>query len=324
MGLKKASKLKMITLIILFGIIVALFTIASKGAYLKPRNIVNIFNSMSVVALLTVGSACLLISGHIDLSAGAVGGLSALVLAKLLVETPIPLPIAFIIAMLVAAAFGIANAALINELSFPGFITTLAMASVAEGLGMSLAVANSIRVTDPVITYIGTARIGEFVPVSIILALLVFFVYGIILSKSRFGRGIYLIGGNPQAAKLAGLNPKRVSYILFMNSAMLGCLAGILLAGRQKAAMTQGLANNQFAGVTAAILGGVSFGGGSGSMAGAFLGLLILRAFNNGLTTIPGIDPYWQIVASGALLLIALLFDFISLKSRGKKLRGTT
>lgn len=318
----KFLRSKMFTLVVLFVLIVILFTVGTNGSFLRPRNIVRIIDSMSVVALLTVAAACLLISGQLDLSCGAVGGLAALITAKILADTGLPLIAALIISLIVAAAFGMLNAALINDLGFPGFITTLAVSSVAEGAGMILIKVNAIKVTDSVLVFIGTGKVFENIPVSIFLAVAVFIIYGVMLKKTKFGRSIYLMGGSPQAARLAGLNPRKISYILFVNSSLIGALAGLLLAGRLKSAMTQALSGSQFAGVTAAILGGVSFGGGSGSLSGAFLGLLILSAFSNGITLIPGIDTDWQTVASGALLLIALLFDYISLRSRTRKRSG--
>jgi ribose/xylose/arabinose/galactoside ABC-type transport system permease subunit len=140
---------------------------------------------------------------------------------------------------------------------------------------------------------------------------MIFAVYGVVLAKTRFGKSIYMIGGNPVAAKLAGLNPKKIWYILFINNAVLGAVAGSLQAMRLRAGTVTGIANGQFTGMTGAILGGVSFGGGSGGMGGAFVGLVLLNGFNTGLMNL-GITPYYTTVASGALLLIALAFDYFN------------
>ena len=128
-----------------------------------------------------------------------------------------------------------------------------------------------------------------------------------------------MCGCNREAARLAGLKPKKICYILFINMGFLASLSGIILAARMKSATVTGISGNQFSGITAAILGGISFGGGSGGMLGAFFGLLLLNCFNNGMTVM-GVNPYWQTVASGALLLIALMFDFISMVRKEKKL----
>jgi ribose/xylose/arabinose/galactoside ABC-type transport system permease subunit len=175
----------------------------------------------------------------------------------------------------------------------------------------------TVNIKDPAIVWIGTGKIADFLPVTIIIALVAILIYGIVLAKTKFGRSIYLCGGNRQAARLAGLNPRRLSYLLFANSGMLGALAGILYAGRLKVGNLTGTNTYAFPAITAAILGGISFGGGSGGMLGCFIGLLIINGFNNGLTVL-GVTPYWQSVASGLLLLLALTFDYISTKNAKK------
>jgi ribose/xylose/arabinose/galactoside ABC-type transport system permease subunit len=154
-----------------------------------------------------------------------------------------------------------------------------------------------------------------------IISLAALVIYGIILKKTMFGRSVYLVGGNPQASLLSGLRPRRISYILFVNAGILSALAGILLAARLRTANTTGITNQQFAGMTAAILGGISFGGGSGGMGGAFIGMMILNGFDNGMTLL-NVQPYWKTVASGTLLLLALTVDFVGAarKARVKSL----
>jgi ribose/xylose/arabinose/galactoside ABC-type transport system permease subunit len=142
--------------------------------------------------------------------------------------------------------------------------------------------------------------------------------YGIILSKTKFGRSVYLCGGNKQASRLAGLNPKMLSYIVFANSGMLGALAGILRAARIKTGDLDGTSALAFPTVTAVIFGGITLGGGSGGMLGCFLGLLVLAGFRNGLQ-IMRYSPYWVDVAEGAILLFALSIEYIS-KRRTMKL----
>ena len=319
---KKFFKSKTFTLILLLIAIVIFFAIATKGSFLKLLNIRNILNSMVLVSLLAIGEGMLIIAGNIDLSAGSVGTLAGVLLAFLLSTLGLPWPIAVIGCLVCGALCGLINAFLINELAFQPFIATLAMSSVAEGLTYVICGALAIPIKDPVVTFVGTGKIASYIPVSIIISILALVIYGVILARTKFGRTIYLCGGNRNAARLAGLNPKKLSYILFMNGGALAALSGGLLAARLKSGTTQGIKTLQFSGITAAILGGISFGGGSGGMFGCFIGLLIINGFNNGMTVM-GIDPYWQQVASGVLLIIALLFDFFSAKSAAKSHGGT-
>jgi len=238
-----------------------------------------------------------------------VGCLTNLLVAICLTSLGMPWPLALLLALIAAGMIGLFNAVLINEFGFQPFIATMAMASIVQGLTYIVCGTKSIPIKDPAMVAIGTFKIGGLIPVTIIFALAAFIIYGIILSKTSFGKSIYMIGGNPRAAKLSGMNPKKMSYILFINNAVLGGFAGCLLAFRLKSGAVDAVANSQFAGLTGAILGGVSFGGGSGGMGGAFIGLLLLNGFSNGLTVL-GVPAFWQTFGNGALLLIALTFDY--------------
>jgi ribose/xylose/arabinose/galactoside ABC-type transport system permease subunit len=306
----------MLTLILLLAVVVGVFTIMSKGQLLNPKNIRNILQSITLVSLLTIGAGMLMIGGYVDLSLGGIGTMAALITAYAL-RAGAPWYLALIIGLVAGAVTGAFNAVLINELRFQPFIATLATASITQGLGYIVNHGQQIDIDNPVFNFIGTQRIADFIPYSIIISLVLLAVYGVMLKNTKFGRSMYLVGGNPQASLLSGLHPKRVSYILFINAGVLSSLAGILLAARLKTANTTGIVNQQFSGMTAAILGGISFGGGSGGMGGALIGILILNCFNNGMTIVR-VTPYWQTVASGALLLIALAIDFLRI-SRTKK-----
>ena len=307
---------KLFTLLLLLLIVLLVFTMLTGGSYFKGRNLINILNSMAVVAFLTVGAGMLLVSGYLDLSTGAVGTLSGIIMAMLLRAGSNWL-IAVVVALIAAGVVGFINALLINRFHLQAFITTMAMASLITGFVFIITGVKPIPIKDPVISFVGTKLIGGFLPFSVLLALLAFIIYGVILAKTNFGMKVYLVGGNPQAARLSGLNPRRVSFILFINNAMLGGISGMLFCARLKIGSvgTTGVNSNQFAGLTAAILGGISFGGGEGGLLGAFVGLLILNSFSNGMSII-GLHANWQTVASGALLLVALTFDFVLQRSR--------
>lgn len=317
---KSFLKSKEFTLLLLTIIVVIFFTIFTGGIFLKPLNIRNILNAMVIVSFLTIGEGMLIIYGNIDLSGGAVGTLCAVILGCGLTNLGLPWYLCLLFSFAIGIAFGFLNATLIVKLRFQPFIATLAMASVAKGLTYVFGNASAVDVKDPIITFIGTYRFANgLIPFSVIISLSLMLIYGLILSKSEFGRTIYMCGCNREAARLAGLKPEKICYILFANMGFLSALSGIILAARMKSATVTGISGSQFAGITAAILGGISFGGGAGGMLGAFIGLLLLNCFNNGMTVM-NVDPYWQTVASGALLLIALMFDYISMIRREKKL----
>jgi ribose transport system permease protein len=317
-GIKKFIRSKTFTLLILFVALVILFTILSGGSYLSVNNMTSILNGMVLVTFLTIGEAFLLIMGNLDLSAGYVGTMSAYIFCISITNWGFPWWGGLIMGVATGAICGLLNALMVCELNFQSFIATLAMSSIAQGLTYVISGGAAVPLQNNVWAFVGTKTIGGIVPVSVIIALLFLLVYGILLAKTKFGRTIYLCGGNPTAARLCGLNPKKYLYGMFINCGALASVAGIMFAARQKNITVNGISQNQFGGVTAAILGGISFGGGSGNMLGCFFGLCILNGFETGMTVL-GANPYLKNVFNGALLIVALLFDVVSNKRAAKK-----
>jgi len=310
---------KIFTLIVLYIVMVIVFSIWSVRVgnnFFKFTTFRNILNSLVLTSFLTIGAGFLLIGGHIDLSQSAIGAFGGLVLAASIKGLGLPWYVGIILCLLLCAVFGALNALLVTKYKFPAFIATLAMSLMARGamyLFSSIGnkgLASHIAFQDDVIKFIGAGTIGP-IPFGIIVMLIFFIVYGIILSKSGFGMKVTLIGGNPVAAHLAGINSTAITYILFINSAVLGGIAGIFNTARLMQGSLIALQTNQFTGITAAVLGGISFGGGVGGMGGAFVGLLILNTFQIGMGVV-GVNPFWVNVFTGLLLLVALALDFLS------------
>jgi len=317
-GLKKFFNPKMVSLLVLLVLIAGAFAIATKGTLFVKANIITIFNLMAITGLLTIGAGCLIVFGCIDLSSGATGTLCPIVMAMLL-QSGVHWSIAVLACLALGMLIGAVNALLVNSVGFQPFIATMAVASIVNGLAFAVSRMQAIKINDVFIKYIGTERFFDYLPIPVLIMIVLFIVYGLMLSKSKFGRSVYLLGGNSKAARLSGLRPVRTSYILFMNAGMLSSLAGMLLASRLRSALTAGISASQFAGIIAAMLGGISFGGGTGTFAGAFIGLLIVTICNSGLTAL-GIISYWQTVASGVLLLLALTLDFLTNQRRARRL----
>ena len=314
-GLGGFLKSKIFTLVLLLAVVIIFFEFMSPGfSYLSSANIKSILDSMVIYILFAIGESLLIISGEIDLSPGYVGVFAGVFMGVLL-NAGIPWYIVIVLCLAAGAAFGLFNAFLINALGIQGFIASLATGSfIARGLSMAITNSVPVNIRDPSIVWIGTGKIAG-VPAAIIISLVLMIIFGIVLAFTKFGRSIYVCGGNRAAARYAGMNPRKLSYILFATSGIFGSLAGVIYSGRMMVANFTSTANYAFPAITAAILGGISFGGGSGGMVGCFLGLLILNGFNNGLTIV-GVTPYWQSIFSGGLLLLALTFDYFSVRNR--------
>lgn len=165
---------------------------------------------------------------------------------------------------------------------------------------------------------IGKARFLS-IPISVWITIICLAVFGFILARTKFGRSIYAIGGNKDAARLAGLNPQGIVRICFVMMAILTGIGGIVFAARMNSGQPAACVNLEFDAITAVILGGVSFSGGVGSISGTVLGILLIQAFNTGLI-MTNVPSFWQYVARGALLLFALTSDFIRKRNREKAL----
>ncbi len=316
--IRKLFQAKSFTLIIVLVVIILFFFIMNRN-YLAPDNISNILNAASLTGTLAVGITCVLISGNADLSAGSVGMMGGVLVAMFL-KTGMPWPVALLLALIYGAICGGINAILVNVFNFMPFIATLAMASVWKGIGYVLTDSQNVAISNQAYWGIGSIRVLG-IPMPFVITIILLIVYGFILNYTRVGRKIYMCGGNRNAARLAGINPKKISTGLFINCSTIAALGGAVLAARMHTGSPSAVLGQELKGITASVLGGVAFTGGSGGMLGCFIGLLLLTCFNNGLTVV-GLNSYWQIVASGLLLILALVLDFYREKSRIKKLKA--
>jgi len=325
--IKALTQRKIFTLICLYLALVIIFSIwaAIRGtSFLQIRVFKNILNSLVVTSFLTLGAGCLLIGGHMDLAQSAIGCFGSMVMASSIASWNLPWYLAILLALVLCAILGAVNGFLIVRLHFPSFIGTLAMASIVRGLMYLFSslgnngVAANINFDNPVTSFIGTGTVAG-IPFGVIITVIFFIVFGLLMSKSSFGMKVTLMGGNPTAATLAGINATKITMILFILSAVMGGVAGVFNCSRLSQGNLTALTTNQFTGLTAAILGGISFGGGVGGMGGAFVGLLILNTFQVGMSLV-GVNPFWVNVFTGLLLLLALALDFISMRRKAKSL----
>ncbi|MCL2200814.1 MAG: ABC transporter permease [Oscillospiraceae bacterium] len=319
-AIRKVVGKKEFTLIVVLAVIVYIFWMINHN-YITLFNVRNIFNAAFVMGTLAIGGACLLIGGKIDLSAGSTGMMAGVIIAMLL-GMGIHWITALIITLVFGAVTGLINAFFVNGMNFVPFISTLAVSSVYGGLARVMTNAQNIPISSqehPVFLALGSTNIGVF-PLPFFITIILLIVYGVILSSTKFGRRVYMVGGNSTAARLAGINPKKITTLLFVNNGVLASLAGILMAARMHSGSPSAILGSDLDGYTAAILGGVAFVGGSGSMLGVFIGIVLLSSFQNGLV-VTGLGAYYRVIASGLLLIAALILDYFRENSRIRALR---
>lgn len=322
---KKESMLKRIVSfiggdkLVLMGALVAVFVLFTSlnSNFMTWQNISNLLVAASLVGVVAVGHTYLIIAGQNDLSPGSLAAFSG-VMVTLLLTKDVPMMIAIILTLCAGALVGVFNAWMVNKIKLEAFIATLVTQSIVRGFAYIICDGKPVAVSNKAFIDLGTLRILQL-PVAVWLMIISFIVFGIILAKTKFGRSVYAIGGSSEAARLAGLNPKKIITICFILIAVLTSMGGIVFAARMNAGQPAANVNLEFDAITAVILGGVSFAGGVGSMGGTILGVLLIQAFNTGLIMV-NVPTFWQTVARGALLLFALTFDYLRKEKRDKEL----
>ncbi len=291
--------------------------------FMARGNLVGIFYKLVVQCFMLSGIVILLIGGNIDLSVAGQAGIVAMVFAWLCQNTEIHWLILFLACIIMGGGLGLINTFLVNVLRFPSFIATIGMASIYAGLCNVITQGNNIQISRQGFVALGKAQFlgSDYLPLVFIIALAVLAIYQFVLSNTTFGRSVYMCGGNPQAARLSGLKPNRMRMIMFVNNSVLAAIGGLLWTANMKLASPSALVSSgfDFMAISAAILGGVAFFGGAGSIGGSFIALLLLNVFENMLAVLK-IPSYWVIFASGFVLVLALVLDYISAERRRKAL----
>jgi predicted ABC-type sugar transport system permease subunit len=278
----------------------------------------NGFNVQSILIfataplLLGIGQSLVIISGGIDLSVGFVMGLSAVVLATAVqsfsVEADgLALAIGLIITFLVCLIPGFINGFLVTKLKIPPFIGTLGMYGVARGAGFIIADGMTVPVNNDWLYKIGTGKILG-IPILVLVAIITVIVFHFILSQTKFGQYTYAIGGNREAAIRSGINVDRHIILIFMISSFCAFLAGLVYTARFSAGAAQAGEPMLLDSIAAVFIGGASFYGGSGKIIGTVVGALVIAVIQFGLVFVD-VDSFWQFLAVGLVIIIAVLID---------------
>jgi simple sugar transport system permease protein len=285
--------------------------------FLQPDNLINIGQTMSEIALLVLAQTIVLIAGKMDLSLESTFGLAPGVAAWMTVAVGaghgtglLSGAWAIPITLLVGALIGVANAALIVRFGLHGFIVTLGMLIVLRGLLTGISGGQTFFNLPESMMYPGTA-VWLGVPASIWICVVLFAAGIVLLGYTGFGRSLYAIGGNVDAARAAGIRTDRVLWIALVGASVLAALGGLMLSGRLASVAASQGNGAIFTVFAAAVIGGVSLNGGKGTMFGAFTGILLLFMIQNVLT-LAGVPAQWIGALNGAIIIIALVVSRIT------------
>lgn len=294
------------TLIILV-LIYVLFSVLAPDSFLTGANVMRIMEQSAITILLAVGEFFAILLAGIDLSVGSVMALAGVVGAKLMVAG-MPWPLAVLLGCIaVGGLIGAANGLLINLTNLPPFVITLGTMAIFRGLTYVLSDARAVSGLPASFTKTIGGSFG-FVGVPILVALAVSGFLVFFTTKTKPGRNLYAMGGNPQAAWFAGINLKRHALLAFTISGICAGFAGMVNIARLGAAEPNAGTGYELYAIAAVIIGGTSFFGGEGSIMRVVLGGLIIGTINNGLNMV-GVSAYYQQIAMGALIVIAVTLD---------------
>jgi fructose transport system permease protein len=309
-------------IILVFSVLV--FGLVTGGKFFGALNLSLILTQVTLIALLGTAQTLVIVTAGIDLSVGAIMVLSSIVMGKLAVDYGVPVPIAIVAGMITGTACGFFNGVLITKLRLPPFIVTLGTWSIFAALVTLVSESATIRKVDLEASGhlllqmgdrislgagpSGTTAGGPFLMYGSILMIVVGVVIWYMLGRTAFGRHVYAIGDDPNAARLAGIQVPRTLIGVYTLAGLLCGIAAWVLIGRVGAVSPLGNQTANLDAITAVVIGGTSLFGGRGSIIGTVLGALIVGVFDSGLA-LTGVDPLWRQLTTGALIIIAVSID---------------
>ena len=286
--------------------------------FLSTRNLTNVSRQISVTTILAFGETILIICGMLDLSSGSVLALAGVFSVSAYKSTG-SMTIAILVAIAVAVFCNIINGLLVTRLKAPPFIATLSMLAMARGAALFYTNGQNIYQIGGYKT-VGQGSIG-FLPIPIIFLITILIITWYILKHTCFGRSLYAIGGNEEAANASGINVNSNKMLAFIINGIFVGIAGVLFMSRVNAGLPNGAIGFEFQALTSSIIGGTSFSGGIGTAGGTLAGAFIVGFLNN-IMNLASINSYLQQIIRGAIIALAVVYDIWSKNRRTRSVIG--
>ena len=301
-----------------FGLIfVALFIVVLMSflspVFMTSQNITNILRQISLNGILSIGMSFVILTGGIDLSVGSVIAITGVISGSIM-DTGGNWFVACIVALLCSLICGAINGWLISYVEFQPFIATLSTMTIGRGIALAYSDGKPYTISDPSFINIGQGYVLG-IPIPIIL-LLIFCIAGlVILNMTTFGRYVFAIGGNKNAAKLSGVRTRRIQLAVYVLSSVCAWMVGLILAARISSGQPTAGESYEMDAIAATAIGGTSMSGGIGSLTGTICGFILLGLLNNSMNLM-NINSFYQQIVKGCLIILAV---FLDMKSKGKK-----
>lgn len=304
-GIKKIITNETLGALLLWVLLCIIIT-AFNPVFLTPGNFLNLFRQGSFYIILSLGILVTMVSGVFDMSVGSVMGLAGII-AAMLAHNNVNVVLIIVVVILVGAAAGALNGVLVAYFNITAFIATMGTQLIWRGATVLSTGGYPVNDLSEAFCWMGTSKIlGIFTPIWIMLILALITWY--IMSRTRLGRHIYASGGNPQAAIVSGINVKKIRMITYMYSGVLAAIAGMVMTARLSSGQVNTGTGLEMDAIAGAVIGGASMAGGVGSVVGAVCGTLVIATMKQGMTLV-SLDQYWQKVAQGLVIILAVLLD---------------
>ncbi len=298
--LKQRESIALIALVI----ICLVFSLVAPTTFPTPFNMMNVLRQASVNAILAVGMTYVIISGGIDLSVSSTVSLSGTIAAIAMVNFGANAFVGVLAGLAVGVTVGLLNGLVITTFDVPPIIATLGLLTGASGLALVLTGGSSVSGLAEGFSIFGQGNLG-ILPVPAIIMLIVYIIGFVILTKTKFGASLFGVGGNEEAARLAGISVKKIKIGVYIISGLMASVAGIILASRLDSGQPLAGEGLELNAIAAVVIGGASVSGGRGGVVGSLIGALIIGVLNNGFDLI-GVGRYYQMILTGLVLILAV------------------
>ncbi len=297
--------------LVVFLLVEGVFFSLKSPYFLNWDNWLNILTAVAVTGIIAAPATLLLIAGQFDLSVGSGTAFCGVIMAYTVGSLGWSEPLGVVVVVLAGIGIGLVNGFFVNVVGVNALITTLGTLAVLRGLGKVISNGQTLILNG--FGGIGTSRPFLNIPTPVLILAAIVALFWFVMRYTVYGRSMYAIGANPVAARLTGIRSKRLIFGGFVLSGLCVALSGLILVSQLGASSPIAATGLELSVVTAVILGGASLAGGRGTIIGTALGLLIIGVLNNGLILL-NVDPFWQEVAQGTLLIAAVSFDQLRIR----------
>ncbi len=309
---------------IFFPALISLIAISGVTAIFSPsfltvRNLFNVANQATTIAIMGVGATLIIIAGGIDLSCSAAVCLCGLVSADLCANLGLNPYLALLVSLLIGLAAGLLNGVLVAYVGVVPFIATMATMNIFRGLCLIYSKSKTVHSIPEAYTVWGSTKIFGVIPSGIMFTILLYIIGHVILSKTVFGHKVSAVGGNREAAKLAGIDTKRTILFTYILAGLCYGIAGVLLTGRAGAAYPNAAEGLEMDVIAGCVIGGTAMSGGRGTQIGTWIGVMLVAVISNVITLL-GISAYATKVVQGTIILVAVVAELLRNRMQNKKL----